>query len=517
MNSFFADLFFNIQNTYIKSNQFDHIIVSGPDAKNFLQGQVTQNVFKISKSEGLISCRLNRTGLIQSSFYLWGENEVFNILIPKKLSYDLTEDLKKYIIMEDVTLELIRSPLIYFIFSHEQISNSVSIPLYGMNVRLLFNFEMSDSFKELENLKIKHLEFVSTWPENFGEGDKNLLVNNSVFNDIGVDYSKGCFLGQETASKINNNRGASKKVVIFKINDFMNFDSNSSVLLGNKQIKFEGFLNIENITYISIRVGREFMVIGKDYRINIDGKEFFARCNDPFSYANLNLDSVSEVLYDRALELYHREDYILATSYLELLLEYNPFYYDAYEIIGVIYGRLEKYQQAIDWMDRLLEKVPNSVMGHTNKSLYYMKIGEIEKAEEEKALATIASFEENGEIAKKKKEAIEKVNRDKEELQKRKTMFEQVLDIDPDDQLANYGLADIAFTNNEFGQAKNYLEKVLEVDENYSVAYLKLGETLIALNESSHAKKIFKKGIEVAVKKGDMMPANKMQSLLHKL
>jgi tetratricopeptide (TPR) repeat protein len=44
-------------------------------------------------------------------------------------------------------------------------------------------------------------------------------------------------------------------------------------------------------------------------------------------------------------------------------------------------GRIERFEEAITWMDKLLSVNPQSVMAHTNKSLFLMKLGKIEEAE----------------------------------------------------------------------------------------------------------------------------------------
>ena len=55
-------------------------------------------------------------------------------------------------------------------------------------------------------------------------------------------------------------------------------------------------------------------------------------------------------------------------------------------------------------MDDLLQVDPESIMAHTNKSLYLMKLGKIEEAEKEKDLATVKSFKKAGQDAKNKKQ-----------------------------------------------------------------------------------------------------------------
>lgn len=143
-----------------------------------------------------------------------------------------------------------------------------------------------------------------------------------------------------------------------------------------------------------------------------------------------------------------------------------------------------------------------------------MKLGRIEEAEEEKAQATVKSFSQFGKEAQTKREQEEKKIAEEAELDRRMGMFKEVLGIDPEDELANYGLADVYYHKGQYQDSIPLLEKVLIVNEKYSVAYLLLGKAYLKEGELSKAKNIFEKGIVVASSQGDLMPANEMQSKL---
>jgi Tfp pilus assembly protein PilF len=207
----------------------------------------------------------------------------------------------------------------------------------------------------------------------------------------------------------------------------------------------------------------------------------------------------------------------LAMVALKKALTFDPGLADAYESLGVMLGRLNKFDEAIEWMDKLLEVNPKSVLAHTNKSLFLMKLGRIEDAEAEKALATVKSFAVFGEEAKIKKQLEEEQKKKEEELLRREAMFLQVLEIDGEDTIALYGMADIFYQNKKYQEAALNLIKVIAVNSNYSTAYLLLGKCYEALDQTERAQAIYGAGIIVASKRGDMMPANEMQSRLNKL
>ena len=100
-----------------------------------------------------------------------------------------------------------------------------------------------------------------------------------------------------------------------------------------------------------------------------------------------------KVLYRRALDFFADSRLEEASRLLQKALELDPKFADAYEALGIVCSRMDRLDEAIGCMDKLLEIDPDSVMAHTNLSVFYMKKGMKEKAEEEKAKATIATFQ----------------------------------------------------------------------------------------------------------------------------
>ncbi len=273
---------------------------------------------------------------------------------------------------------------------------------------------------------------------------------------------------------------------------------------------------MKNILHVSLI--RDLRVEGKKIEfLTTAGLKKVGRVSYLPFYRNQNYKEIASELYHFGVDSFQESKNELALSFMSKSIEFAPDFSDAYESIGVILGRLEEYDKAINWMDKLLRVNPASVMAHTNKSLYLMKLGKIEEAEAEKALATVKSFSVFGEEAKLKKMLEEEKKKKEEDMARREKMFYQVLDIDPEDTVALFGLGDIAFYREQFKNSVTYLEKVVTLDEKYSVAYLMLGKALEAVGNLDRASQVYKKGIDVASKRGDMMPANEMQSRLNKL
>jgi tetratricopeptide (TPR) repeat protein len=226
----------------------------------------------------------------------------------------------------------------------------------------------------------------------------------------------------------------------------------------------------------------------------------------------------SQELCERALRYFANNDETETPEYLlKLSILSNPRNPDAYESLGVLFARQEKFQQAIAMMQAWQEIDQENPMVHTNLSLYYMKVGNIHQAEEEKALAVAKQFQVSAKLAEEKNLAEKIANEQRQKMLQRMEMFQKVLEIDENDDIALNGLAEIYKEQGQIKKAYELYEKVLIINPNLSVAYLNLAEINLAMSDKAKAKSILEQGIKVATHRGEMMPANKMQSLLNQM
>jgi tetratricopeptide (TPR) repeat protein len=226
----------------------------------------------------------------------------------------------------------------------------------------------------------------------------------------------------------------------------------------------------------------------------------------PESWARqIELRAVESFAADReeeAIELYQRA------------IAVCPSYADAYEGLGVILGRHSRYEEAIGLMKKLLEVDPLSVMAHTNLSLYYNQLGRIEDAEQEAAEAMRAKMrrdQDEKELAEAGRLQTDSATDDR---QRRAEMFRQVLDLDPDDALGNFGLGELLVEEGRYAEAATHLERALASDPRYSAALLALGRAHEGAEDLAAARETYRRGIDIAAAKGDLATANKMQERL---
>lgn len=219
-------------------------------------------------------------------------------------------------------------------------------------------------------------------------------------------------------------------------------------------------------------------------------------------------------LHEQAINLFSRGGDEEAVVLLEEALRLDPELHDAYEALGVILGRTERYIQAIEIFRRLEEVAPNEPMVHTNLSLFYMKIGDKDEAERQKAQATLKRFAGAGDPLEARVLAEAAAAGRREEAQRKIGMFSAVLEFDPEDPLALMGMGNALTDLQQYGRAADCLANALRLQEDNSALYAALGKVLETLERVEEAAEIYRRGVEVASRRGDLMPLKDMEHRL---
>lgn len=492
----------NLEPFSLNLDQYKVLEVSGSDALTFLNSQTTNNVKSLNSKSFHFDALLDVSGKIETYFItIKKEDSSFYLLIPTFIYDESLLRIQKFHITEDVNFNSVDLKL-YMNFFTEKKDFMAKLGTYDIEIstepksELIIDDEQILTFLGLPifNKTIK-----------LGE-----IFNNTLLSNIAIDFNKGCFIGQETVSKIHTRRGAAKAPVFLK--------TNADLELNTKVKSFSTAIG-EVLHEISVNESKFYLcLLNRENRVN--NKEIFIDLCDDQTKATIKtlplftLEQLSLNLYYEAVMDFQNSKESEAILKLKNIINADPSLFDAYESLGVIYGRQEKFQEAVDVMHELEFINSKSVMAQTNLSMFYMKLGEIEKAEIHKSNATVNQFSSFGNIADEKRAKEEKEKQKESELKRREEMFEQVLKIDPKDPLATYGLGELRLTQEKFTEAKKLLKTTIESDEKYSVAYLALAKSYIELNELDEALIILKKGIEISSTNGDLMPANEMQSIL---
>jgi len=501
--------------------------VTGADRERFLHSQVTADVTGLAVGYATLSALLDSSGRVQAFFLLQRRADDILLLAPRPAVEILVERLEHHIIADDVSLERPDLGPLRLALGPEALRRAPDlVPEQGMVVELLGErgvVTWSDRdlcLAPAEPELIETLAVLTGLPRWGVDVEQGTLVTETTLMDTAVGLAKGCYLGQETVAKVTSRRGAAHFPVLLRLSEDVEVDPSALVgrayqAGGRRAGVIRAAAEWDGTRYLQATLYRDLRVAGRRLECELEDGTVV-----PATVVALPLlrpqapEDHAQELYDRAVERFAADEEAEATVLLERAVAVCPVFADAYESLGVILGRMGRFEEALDWMRRLLEIDPASVMAHTNASLYLMRLGRIEEAEREKALAASAGLVRRPQ----RSDAAERARREAEAREadraRRESLFRQVLEIDPDDALASFGLGQLMVERERFAEAVEPLERALAADAGYSAAYLALGRALEGLADTERAIETYRRGVDVAAHRGDLATANAMQERL---
>jgi folate-binding protein YgfZ len=537
------------------------VSAKGKETFSFLQSQTTNDILQMQIGQGQNSAVTDRQARLIANFsvHRMEEDEAL-ILVETSLKDILLNHLESYHFREEVELTALNCQLLALqgpksslilekVFENQNLPdkpndttqltlgkhpiNLIIKSLTGEQGQILcFPNELEDELTQLilksESPPIKVnevarevLRIEAGIPIYDTDMDKKNILPETGLEHTSVSYNKGCYIGQEVIARIKTYGAPNFALMGLTVEGVITPPYNGNLKLGDKKI---GTIksSIRSVTLDKIIT---LAYLHKDHRspdiemeATIDGKPFKVKtCLLPFYQAQTRKDHSNKILH-QALQLYKEQDDLnQPIALLRESIELDPKNADAYEALGVFLAKQDKLDEAISLMKRLVEINPQEIMAHTNLSVYYMKQNRIEDAEFEKAEATALQFEKAIEKNMAKKLKKKEEEQKKIEMEERVGMFKQVLEIDPQDQVANFGLGSIYLETGRYEEGLEPLKTVIEAHRDYSAAYLLLGKTWEKLSNREEAIEIYKQGIAAASKKGDLMPLKDMQNRMNQL
>lgn len=334
-----------------------------------------------------------------------------------------------------------------------------------------------------------------------------------------VSYSKGCYLGQEVIARIRTYGSVPlvlRGLVLERESAAGVPPLRADAMLedGTKVGRFasRAFSPMLNAFVAFAFLDRSHRTPGTKLKLRgADGSILNAEVRLLPFYRAADTASRVAFLHDRAIRLFAAGNDEQAQALLEEALRIDPSFSEGYETLGVLLGRRGKFTEAIDIFKRLEEVAPDEPMVHTNLSLFYMKIGDKVAAEEEKAKGVIKQFGKFAGAKKAEQFAAEEAAKKRADAERKRAMFEEVLDIDAEDPIALFGLGNALSALEDWEGAERVLAKSCAVQSDNSAAYLARGRALEMLSREADAVEVYRTGMAVASKKGDLMPLKEME------
>lgn len=199
--------------------------VTGPDRERFLNGQLTNDMRKVSEGCALHACALNAKGKLNGDLFVTRNNDAFLIDADPDLKDSLLDRLERYVIADDVQLFTVTDQYALFHLLQPGVAASGELKVrsakrfgqWGHDVwaaaehhdEILAKFSAQCDFCDAdcaEALRIQ--QGIPRW----GRELTDEIIPVEARLDETIDYEKGCYIGQEVISRMKMSGQTNKRL-----------------------------------------------------------------------------------------------------------------------------------------------------------------------------------------------------------------------------------------------------------------------------------------------------------------
>ena len=176
------------------------IRVSGPDARAFLQGLLTQDVETLAPGELRFGALLSPPGRLLFDLFLWGEADAVVLDVAADRRNALLQRLAMYRLRAQVTIEPDDRPVLVTWGGALPDGFVIDPRIPGLGGRT-FGADLAPDATG-NDWQAHRLALGSPDPDGDAPSDKTWPIEANFDLLNGIDFRKGCFVGQETTSRM---------------------------------------------------------------------------------------------------------------------------------------------------------------------------------------------------------------------------------------------------------------------------------------------------------------------------
>lgn len=210
------------------------IHIEGDDRVDFLQGLVSNDVTKLQEKKILYACLLTPQGrFLYDFFMIHGDGFILLDCEGGLRAQELYESLHKYRLRSKVQLSVEKENAIYTIFNAD-----IGLPdprHFKMGTR---------SFEKPDDMAQEHFE---EWDQQriilgIPDGSRDMKITKSTLIECnidklnGVDWDKGCYMGQELTARMHYRNLGKKHLQVLKFKDVPPLPAFSDIEIDDKVI-----------------------------------------------------------------------------------------------------------------------------------------------------------------------------------------------------------------------------------------------------------------------------------------
>jgi len=242
--------------------------ISGQDACQFLQGQLTNDVTLLGKN-WQFSGYCNPKGRLIALLILWQQGDDFYALLHQSLLESVQKRLAMYVMRSKVTISEVQEPSLLGIHSeaelksltsdsaldyenilsngHGEITLSNDIACLRINNRFLLvgdkTLKESRTNADPENTTWQQADIAEGLPQ-VTDGSTELFIPQMLNLDLlnGINFKKGCYTGQEIVARMHYLGKLKQRMFVcdYKTNNNQEFQPGDKIYAGQEQSKTAG-------------------------------------------------------------------------------------------------------------------------------------------------------------------------------------------------------------------------------------------------------------------------------------
>ena len=201
--------------------------VTGPDRVRFLNGQITNDIRKATETNTTEACVLNAKGKLDAHLFVHQQGDSFLIDADPALQSSLQPRLERYIIADDVQIEEVSKQLsVFHVISGKApaVSNPTQIIAADRFGRAGFDIwceptqrdqiraELREQFRFCDDSCAEQVRIEEGIPRWGRELTGEIIPVEANLEQRCIDYEKGCYIGQETISRMKMSGQRNKRL-----------------------------------------------------------------------------------------------------------------------------------------------------------------------------------------------------------------------------------------------------------------------------------------------------------------
>ena len=196
--------------------------ISGGDAESFLQSQLSNNINELDNSSIQLNAYCQHQGKMLALFWVMRSNDDFLLSFPLDLLEIIKSRLQMFVIMSDVTIDDVSDDYLQIGVIDENQNNAFTI-----------NNKLSLIITRPNEIEKYSMSSKDTWdkacidsslPEIYLLTSEKMVPQmlNLDIDEIGVNFSKGCFPGQEVVARLHYLGVAKRRLFAFESDSEIN-------------------------------------------------------------------------------------------------------------------------------------------------------------------------------------------------------------------------------------------------------------------------------------------------------